>query len=124
MLPKLFINNDIKACGLSQHVAISDVDVDFTEAVLMLIFYQQHSHIDYLLVLIIVDHIDTAGLGIIIVDHIDIAGFGIIIVDHIDIAGLGHHVKDFCHTNDYQADISYAAYWIINLLFIFEKEAF
>ena len=36
------------ACGLPQHVAISvtevsDVDVDFTEALMMLIFYQQHS---------------------------------------------------------------------------------
>ena len=103
MLSKLFINNDIRPCGLSQHVDISatevsDVDVDFTEAVLMLILYQQHSPIDYLLVLII--------------------------VDHIDIAGLGHHVKDFYHTDDYQVDISYAAYWIKNLLSIFEKEAF
>ena len=49
---------------------VSDVDVDFTEAVLMLIFYQQHSPIDYILVLIIVDHIDIAGLGIIIVDQL------------------------------------------------------
>ena len=62
------MNNDIKECGLSQHVAISvtevsDVDVDFTEAVMMLIFYQQHSPIDYLLVMIIVDHIDIAGLS-------------------------------------------------------------
>ena len=48
----------------------------------------------------------------------------LIIVDHIDIAGLGHHVKDFYHTDDYQVDISYAAYWIKNLLSIFEKEAF
>ena len=79
------------------------MDVDFSEAVLMLIFYQQHSPIDYLLVLIIVDHIDIVGLDI-------------IIVDHIDIAGLGHHVKDFCYTDDYQVDISYAAYWIENLL--------
>ena len=93
MLSELFINNDIGACGLSQHVAISvtkvsDVDVDLTEAVglLMLIFYQQHSPIDYLLVLIIVDYIDIAGLSI--------------IVDHIDIVGLDHHVKDFCHTDD------------------------
>ena len=56
------------ACGLSQYVPISvtevsDMDVDFTEAVLMLILYQQHSPIDYLLVLIIVDHIDITGLG-------------------------------------------------------------
>ena len=75
MLSKLFVNNDIRACGLSQRVVISvtevsDVDVDFTEAVLMLIFYRQHSPIDYLLVLIIVDHIDIAGLGIIIVDQL------------------------------------------------------
>ena len=77
---------------------VSNVDVDFTEAVLMLILYQQHSPIDYLLVLII--------------------------VDHIDIAGLRHHVKDFYHTDDYKVDISYAAYWIKNLLSIFEKDAF
>ena len=56
LLSKLFISNDIRPCGLSQHIAISvtevsDVDVDFTEAVLMLIPYQQHSPIDYLLVL-------------------------------------------------------------------------
>ena len=61
-------------------------------------FYHQHSLIDNLLVLII--------------------------VDYIDIAGLGHHVKDFFYTDDYQVDISYVAYWIKNLLFIFEKEAF
>ena len=60
---------------------------------------------------------------LIIVDYIDIAGHGII-ADHIDIAGLGHNVKDFSHTDDYQVDISYAAYWVKNLLFIFEKEAF
>ena len=77
---------------------VSDVDVDFTEAVLMLLLHQQHSPIDCLLVLII--------------------------VDHVDIAGLGYHVKDFYHPGDYQVDISYAAYWIKNLLFIFEKEAF
>ena len=35
---------------------VSDVDVDFTEAVLMLILYQQRSPID-LLALIVVDHI-------------------------------------------------------------------
>ena len=62
LLFKLFINNDITAFGLSQYVAISvteisDVDVHFTEAVLMLILYQQNSPID-LLVLITVDHID------------------------------------------------------------------
>ena len=67
LLSKLFINNDIRACDLSQHVAISvtevsDVDVDFTKAVLMLLLYQQHSPIDCLLALIIVDHIDIAGL--------------------------------------------------------------
>ena len=33
-------------------------------------------------------------------------------------------MKDFCHTDDYQVDISYAAYWIKNSLFVFEKEAF
>ena len=37
---------------------VSDVDVDFTEAVLMLILYQQRSPIDRLLVLVIIDHID------------------------------------------------------------------
>ena len=52
---------------------------------------------------------------LIIVDYIDIAGLGII-VDHIDIAGLDHHVKHFCHTDDYKVDISYAVYWIKNLL--------
>ena len=62
LLFKLFINNDIRAVGLS-HVAISvaevsDVDVDFTEAALMLILYQQHSPIDHLLALAIIDHID------------------------------------------------------------------
>ena len=51
---KLFINNDIRAFGLSQYVAISvtevsDVDMDFTEAVLMLILYQQRSPIDTLI---------------------------------------------------------------------------
>ena len=90
-MSKLFINNDIRPCGLSQHVAIAvnkvsdvDVDVDFTEAELMLILYQQHSPIDYLPALII--------------------------VDHINIAGLGHNVKDFYHTDDYQVETSYAAY--------------
>ena len=39
---KSFINNDMRTFGLSQYVAVSvtevsDVDVDFTEAVLMLI---------------------------------------------------------------------------------------
>ena len=68
LLFKLFIINVIRAFGLSQYVAISvtevsDVDVDFTEAVLMLILYQQCSPIDYLLVLGIIDHIDLAGLG-------------------------------------------------------------
>ena len=36
---------------------VLDVDVDFTEAVLM-ILYQQRSPIDRLLVLVIIDHID------------------------------------------------------------------
>ena len=80
-------------------IEVSDVDVNFTGAVLMLILYQQHSPIDYLLVLIIV-------------------------VDHIDIAGLGHNVKDFYHTDDYQVGISYAAYWIKNLLSILRKRHF
>ena len=53
----------MRTFGLSQYVAvsvteISDVDVDFTEAVLMLIIYQQCSPIDCLLVLVIIDHID------------------------------------------------------------------
>ena len=63
LLFKLFINNYIRAFGLSQCVAISvtevsDVDVDCIEAVHMLILYQQRSPIDYLLVLVIIDHID------------------------------------------------------------------
>ena len=63
LLFKFFINNDIRAFGLSQYVSISvtevsDVDVDFTEAVLMLILYQQRSAIDCLLVLVIIDDID------------------------------------------------------------------
>ena len=63
LLFKSFINNDIRTFGLSQYVAVSvtevsDVDVDFTEAVLMLIIYQQRSPIDCLLVLVIIDHID------------------------------------------------------------------
>ena len=61
-------NNDIRACGSSQFVAIpvtevTDVGVDLTEVVPMLILYQQHSPIDNFLVLIIVDHIDIAGFG-------------------------------------------------------------
>ena len=32
--------------------------------------------------------------------------------------------KDCYHTDDYRVDISYAAYWIKNLLFLFEKQAF
>ena len=62
LLFKSFINNDMRAFGLSQYVVVSvtevsDVDVDFTEAVLMLIIYQQRSPIDCLLVLVIIDHI-------------------------------------------------------------------
>ena len=60
LLFKLFINNvnDIRAFGLSQYAATSvtevwNVDVDFTEAGLMLILYQQHSSIDLLLLIII-----------------------------------------------------------------------
>ena len=53
----------MRTFGLSQYVAVSvtevsdvDVNVDFTEAVLMLIIYQQRSPIDYcLLVLVIID---------------------------------------------------------------------
>ena len=42
--------NDIRAFGLSQYAAtsvteVSNVDVDFTEAGLILILYQQHSPI-------------------------------------------------------------------------------
>ena len=53
----------MRTFGLSQCIAVSvtdvsDVDVDFTEAVLMLIIYQQRSPIDCLLVLVIIDHID------------------------------------------------------------------
>ena len=63
LLFKSFINNDMRTFDLSQYVAVSvtkvsDVDVDFTEAVLMLIIYQQRSPIDCLLVLVIIDHID------------------------------------------------------------------
>ena len=68
LLFKLFINNDIRAFGLSQHVPISvtevsDVDAHFNKVVLMLILYQQHSPTDYLLLLLTVDHIDIAGLS-------------------------------------------------------------
>ena len=60
---KSFINNDMRTFGSSQYVAVSvtevsDVDVDFTEAALMLIIYQQSSPINCLLVLVIIDHID------------------------------------------------------------------
>ena len=54
----------LQSVGLSRYVAttsvteVSDVDVDFIEAVLMLIIYQQRSPIDCLLVLVIIDHID------------------------------------------------------------------
>ena len=53
----------MRTFGLSQYVAVSvtkvlDVDVDFTEAVLMLIIYQQRSPLNCLLVLVIIDHID------------------------------------------------------------------
>ena len=61
LLFKSFINNDMITFGLSQYVTeVSDLDVDFTEAVglLMLIIYQQRSPIDCLLVLVIIDHID------------------------------------------------------------------
>ena len=63
LLFKSFINNDRGRFGLSHYVAVSvtevsDVDVDFTEAVLMLILYQQRSPIDRLLVLVIIDHTD------------------------------------------------------------------
>ena len=63
LLFRSFINNDMRTFGLSQYVAVSvtevsDVDVDFTEALLMLIIYQQRSPIDCLLVLVIIDHID------------------------------------------------------------------
>ena len=96
LLFKLFINNDIRALGLSQYVAtsvteVSDVHVHFTEAILMLILYQQHSPTDYLLVMIIVNDIDITGLS---------------------------------HTDDYRVDISYATCRMKNFLFIFEKEAF
>ena len=63
LLFKSFINNDIRTFGLSQYVAVSvtevsDVDMDFTEAVLMLIIYQQRSPTDCLLLLVIIDYID------------------------------------------------------------------
>ena len=60
LLFKLFMNNvnDIRAFGLSQYAAtsvteVSNVDVDFTEAELMLILYQQHSPTDLLLLIIL-----------------------------------------------------------------------
>ena len=66
LLFKLFMNNvnDIRAFGLSQYAATSvtevlNVDVDFTEAELMLILYQQHSSIDLLLLIILI----LAGLS-------------------------------------------------------------
>ena len=64
LLFKSFINNDMRTFGLSQYVAVSvtevsDVDLDVTEALLMLIIYQQRSPIDCLLVLVIItDHVD------------------------------------------------------------------
>ena len=47
----------MRAFGLLQYVAVSvtevsDVDVDFTEAVLMLALYQRHSPIDFLVLII------------------------------------------------------------------------
>ena len=50
---------------IEEHLAVSvtevsDVDVGFTEAVPMLILYQQQTPIDCLLVLVIMDHI---GIG-------------------------------------------------------------
>ena len=60
LLFKLFMSNvdDIRAFGLSQYAAtsvteVSNVDVDFTEAGLILILYQQHSPIDLLLIILI-----------------------------------------------------------------------
>ena len=51
--------NDIRAFGLSKYAAtsvteVSNVDVDFTEAGLMLILYQQRSPIDLLLLIILI----------------------------------------------------------------------
>ena len=48
--------NDIRAFGLSQYAAtsvteVSNVDVDLTEAGLILILYQQHSPIKLLIIL-------------------------------------------------------------------------
>ena len=58
LLFKLFMNNvdDIRAFGVSQYAAtsvtkVSNVDVDFTEAGLILILYQQHSPIKLLIIL-------------------------------------------------------------------------
>ena len=58
LLFKLFMNNvnDIRAFGLSQYAAasvaeVSNVDVDFTEAGLILILCQQHSAIKLLIIL-------------------------------------------------------------------------
>ena len=60
LLFRLLINNvnDIRAFGLSQYAAssvteVSNVDVDFTEAGLMVILYQQHSPIGIDLLLLI-----------------------------------------------------------------------
>ena len=61
LLFKLFMNNinDIRAFALSQYAAtsvteVSIVDVDFNEAGLMLILYQQHYPIDLLLLIILI----------------------------------------------------------------------
>ena len=50
--------NNIRAFGLSQYAAtsvteVSNVDVDFTEAGLILILYQQHSPIKLFIILIL-----------------------------------------------------------------------
>ena len=40
------------------------------------------------------------------------------------LAEISYHVKDCYHTYDHRVSNSYAAYWIKNLLTIFEKKAF
>ena len=62
------ISNERRTFGLSHYVAVSvievsDVDVDFTEAVLMLILYQQCSTIDCLLVWVIKGPFTRARVG-------------------------------------------------------------
>ena len=51
----------------------------------------------------------------------DNPGSPILQSDHIDIGRTFPSCERILYTDDYRVDISYAAYWIKNLLFIFEK---